>query len=175
MWYLTLATPPLNRSSLHVVCRSLLAQISPPALISAVSAICCSYLPLSFSEQWEKKGGERRRKTAASFRFSCPTPSWCLANPLTHLSLGLPQNSLQQLSSSDQRKGKTTCWAGRGGKSTWLWNRKQWEVSGEHNGGFVMEGLWLHGEIMVTLVPGLDVNHRATEMTAGLFVWGVNF
>lgn len=25
------------------------------------------------------------------------------------------------------------------------------------------------------LVAGLDVNLRATEMTAGLFVWGINF
>lgn len=33
----------------------------------------------------------------------------------------------------------------------------------------------MHGETTVTLVPGLDVNHRATEMTAGLFVWGINF
>lgn len=35
----------LNRRSLHIVCRSLLAEISLPALISALSAICCSYVP----------------------------------------------------------------------------------------------------------------------------------
>lgn len=48
-------------------------------------------------------------------------------------------------------------------------------MSGEHNGDFMMEGWWVHGETTATFVPGLDVNHRATETTAGLFVWENNF
>lgn len=172
MRYLALVTPLLNRRSLHIVCRNLLAEISPPALISAVSAICCSSDPLSFSEQWEKnKDGEEK---IHSIQIQLCHPYMVLGHP-TQLTLGLSRNSLQQLSSSDRRSAQKRVEQGEEEKSIWLWNRKQWEMLGERSEDFVMEGWCVHGETTVILVPGLDVNLRATKMTAGLFVWGINF
>lgn len=58
----------------------------------------------------------------------------------TQLTLGLSQSSLQQLSFSDQRSAQKRVEQGEEEKSIWLWNRKQWEVLGEHSEDFVMEG-----------------------------------
>lgn len=130
-------------------------------------------LMLSCSEQQEKNKDRGKKKTAAAFRYSCPTPTWCLANPLTSpwVCPRNPYNSAPVTRGSAKKHDEQ----GEQEKSIWLWNKKRWEVSGEHNGGFVMESWWVHGESTLTLVSGLDVNHRATETTSGLFVWGNNF
>lgn len=167
MWYLALDTPPLNRRSPHIFCRSFLAEISPPALISAVSAIWCSYVPLSVSEQWEKnEDGEKKRQQPSNTAVPALHGAWPTHSPHPGFvpelpaaaQLQWPEEVQNNVLSRERRKKASGFEIGS--------SEKYWEST-------LGVLWWAHGETTVTLVPGWDVNHRATEMTEGLFVWGV--